>query len=128
MHTGSIRRYVVLAVSVVGVVLLAIGHILFGLTNFQPGFPKLEGAASMTAGLALLASLIIAMRSMYRALVTACLGTLPLVGWFAYAVPIEKSSDPAFFWASLITPAATGLAALGWRRRSGETSARADTG
>ena len=115
-----IRRYVVLAVSVVGIALLAVGHLLFGLANFQPGFPKLEGVTAMAAGLALLASLIIARRSMYRALKAACLGTLPLVGWFAYAVTIEESSDPVYFFASLITPATADLAALTVRRRSGE--------
>lgn len=116
MRPASIRRYVALAGAAVGVSFLAGGHIVFGLTNFQPGFPKLEGVASMTAGLALLASLVIAVRSMYWAPLTACLGSLPLVGWFAYAVPIEGSSDPIFFWASLAIPTASGLAALIWRR------------
>ena len=64
--------------------------------------------------------MIIARGSMYRALVTACLGTLPLVVWFAYAVTVEGSSDPGYFFASLITPAAAGLAALAWKRRYGE--------
>ncbi len=117
MRASSIRRYVALAVAAVGVLVLALGHVVFGLANFQPGFPKLEGVASIIAGLALLASLIIAVRSMYWALVTACLGTLPLVGWFAYAVPIAESSDPAFFWASLVIPTTSGAAALGLRRK-----------
>jgi hypothetical protein len=126
VQPASIRRYVALAVAAVGVLFLAGGHIVFGLANFQPGFPKPEGVASITAGLALLASLVIAVRSMYWALLTACLGSLPLVGWFAYAVPVEGSSDPSFFWASLVTPTASGLAALTWRRNR-STTPRAGT-
>jgi hypothetical protein len=95
--------------------------LLFGLTNFQPGFPKMEGVAAITAGLAVLASLALATRSMYRALLTAFLGSLPLVAWFAYAVPVEGSSDPIFFWASLLLPTTTGLSALILRRRRGFT-------
>ena len=106
-----------MAVVTVPVLLLALGHIAFGIANFQPTFPKLEGVASITAGLALLASLVIAVRSMYWALVTACYGTMPLAAWFAYAVPIDGSSDPGFFWASLIIPSGTGLAALTLRRK-----------
>ncbi len=128
VQSASTGRYVALAVTAVGVLFLAGGHIVFGLANFQPGFPKLEGVASITAGLALLASLVVAVRSMYWALLTACLGSLPLVGWFAYAVPIEGSSDPSFFWASLVIPTASGLAALTWRRRNGRTTPRAGTG
>ncbi len=115
-----------MAVAPAGVFFLAVGHIVFGLANFQPGFPRLEGVASITAGLALLASLVIAVRSMYWALLTACLGSLPLVGWFAYAVPIEESSDPTFFWVSLVIPATSGLAALTLRRVRG-TSPRPGT-
>ena len=63
------------------------------------------------------ASLILARRSTYWALVTACLGMLPLVAWFAYAVPVEQSSDPPFFWASLVVPVETGSAALVLRHR-----------
>ena len=116
---GTIRRRVVSAVVTVLGVLVALGHIVFGLANFQPSFPKLEGVASITAGLAILASLVIAVRSTHRALWTACLGTLPPVAWFAYAVPVEGSSDPIFLWVSLVIPTGTGLAALtlGRRRR-----------
>ena len=92
-------------------------HILFGLANFQPGFPKLEGVAAITAGLAILASLAVARRSVYRALLTAFFGTLPLLVWFAYAVPVERSSDPVFFWASLVLPTGTGLSVLILSRR-----------
>jgi len=126
VQPASIRRYVALAVAPAGVFFLAVRHIVFGLANFQPGFPRLEGVASITAGLALLASLVIAVRSMYWALLTACLGSLPLVGWFAYAVPLEEPSDPAFFWLSLVIPATSGLAALTLRRVRG-TSPRAGT-
>jgi hypothetical protein len=124
VKTDSIRRYVVLPLSVVGVVLLAVGHLLFGPGELPAGVPGLEGVTAMTAGLALLASLVIARRSMYRALVNACLGTLPLVGWFAYAVTIDESSDPVYFFASLITPATAGLAALTLRRRSGKARSK----
>ena len=117
MRVRTIRRDVVLAVVTVPVLLLALGHIVFGIANFQPTFPKLEGVASITAGLALLASLVIAVRSTNWALLTACLGTLPLVAWFAYAVPVEGSSSPSFFWVSLIIPTGTGLAALTLRRK-----------
>lgn len=58
---------------------------------------------------------------MYWALLTACLGSLPLVGWFAYSVPIEESSDPGFFWASLVIPVASGLAVLTLRRNRGSS-------
>ena len=91
---------------------LGLLHINFGLTNFQPGFPKIEGVAAMTAGLALLVSLALARRSVHRALLTAFFGTLPLVAWFAYAVPVEGSSDPIFFWVSLVLPTATGVSLL----------------
>lgn len=101
--------------------LLAFLHIAFGLANFQPGFPRLEGLAAITAGLALFASLALARRSMFRALLTACLGTLPLVVWFGYAVPVKGSSDPGFFWASLVIPTGTGLAALILRQRRTRT-------
>jgi peptidoglycan/LPS O-acetylase OafA/YrhL len=114
---GSSAGRVVITVASLAVILLALMHIVFGLANFQPGFPKLEGLTSITAGLALLASLILARRSMYRALVTACLGTLPLVAWFGYAVPVEGSSDPVSFWASLVVPTGTGLAAVVLRHR-----------
>ncbi len=97
--------------------MLAVAHVAFGLANFQPGFPVLEGFAAIAAGLALLGSAFLVWRSMYLALVTACLGTLPLVVWFAYAVPVEGSSDAAFFWASLVIPIASGSAALLLRRR-----------
>lgn len=71
VQPAPIRRYVALAVAPAGVFFLAVGHLVFGLANFQPGFPRLEGVASITAGLALLASLVIAVRSMYWALLTA---------------------------------------------------------
>ena len=100
-----------------GVLALGLLHILFGLANFQPGFPKLEGVAAITGGLALLASLALARHSMYRAFFTAFIGTLPLVAWFSYAVPIERSSGPVFFWASLVVPTIAGLAAPLLRRR-----------
>ncbi len=82
---------------VLAVFLVALGHVLFGLANFQPGFPKLEGIAALTAGAMLLASLVVARWSVYGALLTACFGTTPLSVWFAYAVPIERSSSPGFF-------------------------------
>ncbi len=96
---------------------LGLLHLAFGLANFQPGFPKLEGMATITGGLALLTSLALARHSMYRASLTAFFGTLPLVAWFSYAVPIERSSGPVFFWASLVVTTIAGLAALRLRRR-----------
>ena len=73
--------------------------------------------AAIVAGVAVLASLVVARRSIRRALLTAFVGSLPLVAWFAYAVPIAGSSDPIFFWASLVLPGLTGLALLILRRR-----------
>ena len=111
---GIRLAYVFLALVVL---LVAALLIVFGWTNLQPGFPKLEAAASITAGVALLASLFVARRSMLWACLTACLGTLPLVAWFVYAVTIPKSSDPVFLFLSLIVPAAAGLGAILTLRR-----------
>lgn len=105
-------RYAVRTIVAAAVVVLALGHILFGLTNFQPGFPWLEGAVAVLAGLALLASLVASRFSVRAALWIALLGTLPLVAWFAYAVPVDGSSDPQFLVVSLIVPAAAGTALL----------------
>ena len=102
-----------------GVLLLAAFHVLFGIANFQPGFPKLEGVAAILAGGTLLAALPLARRSLRRAFGVAFVGTLPLVSWFAYAVTIEKSSGPQFFWASLLLPIITGIALIVLRRRPG---------
>jgi hypothetical protein len=102
----------------VGVLALAVLHILFGIANFQPGFPKLEGVAAIVAGVALLASLPLARRSMRWAFTVAFFGSLPLVAWFAYAVTIEKSSGPVFFWGSLVLPAVTGTAMIVLRHRA----------
>ena len=102
-----------------GVLVLAAFHILFGIANFQPGFPKLEGVAAILAGVALLAALLLARRSLPRALGIAFVGALPLVAWFAYAVTIDKSSGPQFFWASLLLPTVTGIAVIIIRRRRG---------
>jgi hypothetical protein len=125
---GSIGRALVLTMALVAVLGVALLHVLFGVANFQPGFPKLEGIAAIIAGVALLASAVMARRSMYRALLTACVGTLPLVAWFAYAVPLEGSSDPAYFWVSLIIPITTGSAAWALRRRRGDyRTSRTDT-
>ena len=99
------------------VLLVATLLIVFGLTNLQPGFPKLEAAASLTAGGALLASLFIARRSMLWACLTALLGALPLVAWFVYAVAVPKSSDPVFLFLSLVVPTAAGLGAMLTARR-----------
>lgn len=115
MGRSPAGRLMTLVVVALGT-LVGLFHIGFGLANFQPGFPKLEGVAAITAGLAILASLAVARRSMSRALLTAFLGTLPLVAWFAYAVPVERSSDPMFFWASLVLPTTTGLSLLVLRR------------
>ena len=101
---------------------VALLYVLFGIANLQPGYPKLEALAAIIGGLALLASLLIAWRSVYQALLTACLGTPPLAVWYAYAVPIERSSDPQFFWFSLIIPTFAGLSAFVWRK--GRTSRR----
>jgi hypothetical protein len=104
---------------------VAVLYILFGIANLQPGYPKLEALAAIIGGLALLTSLVMAWGSVYRALLTACLGTLPLAAWFAYAVPIERSSDPQFFWFSLIIPTFTGLSVFVlWRRRTAEVNTR----
>ena len=100
------------------VLLVAAVHIVFGLANLQPGFPKLEAAAAVTAGVALLASLFVARRSMLGACLTACIGTLPLVAWFIYAVTIPKSSDRVFLCLSLIIPTAAGLGAILTARRN----------
>lgn len=104
---------------------VALLYILFGIANLQPGYPKLEALAAIIGGLALLTSLVMAWGSVYRALLTACLGTLPLAAWFAYAVPMERSSDPQFFWFSLIIPTFTGLSVFVlWRRRTAEVNTR----
>lgn len=92
------------------VAVLGVGHIAFGFANFQPGFPKAEGVASLVAGAGLLAAIVVGRWSLHRAFVTALLSTLPLVAWFAYAVPVEKSSTPNLLVLSLIIPA---LAAAG---------------
>ena len=118
MGTRSVGRAVAVALIVLVVAVLALGHIVFGLGNFRPGYPRGEGVASLIAGAALLASPLIALRSIFAALVTACLGTLPLVAWFAYAVPVEGSSSATFLWLSLILPVTTGLSAFLFRRRS----------
>ncbi len=117
MSLSRVARYAVMSVAVVTAFVLGVGHIVFGLGNFRPGFPKGEGVASLVAGAALLASLIVARRSIYNALLTAWLGTLPLVAWFAYAVPLERSSDPVFLWMSLIVPTIAGAGALIARQR-----------
>ena len=96
---------------------LAVVHVLFGIANFQPGFSEVEGVAAILGGLALILALAVARRSLFAAMVTACVGTTPLAAWFAYAVPVERSSDPPFFWASLMVPVFTGVAALLLRRR-----------
>ncbi|MFP5372601.1 MAG: hypothetical protein ACLGI3_17905, partial [Actinomycetes bacterium] len=57
---------------------LAAFHILFGVANFRPGFPELEGVAATVAGVALLAALLLARRSLSRAFGIAFVGTLPL--------------------------------------------------
>ena len=106
------------AVLILGVLALGLLHVSFGMTNFQPGFPKLEGVAAIMAGLALLASPFVARRSLHAALLTVLFGSLPLVAWFSYAVPVQGSSGPQFFWASLVVPATAGLAAVVSRRRS----------
>lgn len=41
---GSSAGRVVITVASLAVILLALMHIVFGLANFQPGFPKLEGS------------------------------------------------------------------------------------
>ena len=102
-----------------GVLVLAAFHILFGFANFRPAFPELEGVAAILAGVALPVALLLARRSVPRALSIAFVGTLPLVAWFAYAVTIEKSSGPQFFRASLVLPTVTGTALVILRRRSG---------
>lgn len=98
------------ALGAIAVAVLGLGHISFGLTNFQPGFPVAEGVTSLIAGVGLLAALVVARWSLHRAFLTALLTTLPLVGWFAYAVPVQGSSDPVFLVASLVIPT---LAAIG---------------
>ena len=115
-----------ISVAVVALVacVLALGHIVFGLGNFRPGYPVVEGVTSIIAGVALLAALIAARRSISAALITACLGTLPLVGWFAYAVPVQGSSTPTLLLLSLIVPAVTGGGALVLRRRTSRRSRR----
>ena len=120
-HHVSMPAFAVM-VARVAVSLLALGYIAFGLANFQPTFPIAEGIAAVAGGLALIAGLVIAQRSMYWALLTAALGTLPLAAWFAYAVPVEGSSGLEFFWASLIVPAFSGLGAFALRRSRGSSS------
>ena len=116
-RSGASVRRTLRVLLVLGVLALGLLHVVFGLANFQPGFPELEGVAAITAGLALLASPVVARRSLDAALLTVLLGALPLVAWFAYAVPVEGSSGPGFFWASLAVPTTAGLAALVSRRR-----------
>ena len=101
---------------------LAVGHIVFGLGNFRPGYPVGEGVTAIIAGLALLAALVMARRSVFAALMMACLGTLPLFVWFAYAVPVQGSSTPTFLWLSSILPATTGIGALAVRHRAARRS------
>ncbi len=87
----------------VGVVIVGTGYLFFGLANFQPGFPKIEGVASLVAGAGLLASVVIAKYSLQAAFLTVLLATLPLVAWFAFSIPVQQSSSPHFFWLSLVS-------------------------
>ena len=118
MKIRSAARWVGIALVALVVSVLAVGHIVFGLGNFRPGYPVGEGVTSIIAGVALLAGLAVSRRSIFAALTTACLGTLPLVGWFAYAVPVQGSSTPIFLWLSLVVPVVTGVSALLVRRRA----------
>ena len=118
MGTTSRTRRALRTVLAGAVLALGLLHLVFGAANFQPGFPKLEGVAAIIAGLALLVAPVVGRRSPESGLMTVLLGTLPLVAWFAYAVPVEGSSGPGFFWASLVVPTTAGLAALVIRSRS----------
>lgn len=122
MNAWSAARSSGVALVALAVCVLAFGHIVFGLANFRPGYPAGEGVAAIVAGLALLAGLTMAGRCLFAALMTACVGTLPLVAWFAYAVPVQGSSTPTFLWLSLILPVVTGMSALVVRRRVGGPS------
>src|SRR5215207_1409974 len=95
--TKSVRQALVLTVVGLAVLSIALLHIVFGIANFQPGFPKLEGVAAIIAGASLLTLLLLARRSVHRALLTACLGTIPLAVRFAYAVPSNDPRIPYFF-------------------------------
>ena len=117
MVRSSPIRAVFAFIAVCAVGALGGAHLAFATANFQPGFPKLEGVAAFIAGAALFASTIMARRSLHLGFLTALFGTLPLVAWFAYAVPVQGSSDPHFFWLSLIVPTAAGVGALATRRR-----------
>jgi hypothetical protein len=110
-------RQLALVLLMLAILALAVLHILFGIANFYPGFSKIEGVAAMLGGVALIAAIPMARLSVEKALLTACVGTVPLSLWFAYAVPVEGSSGPQFFWVSLIVPVSTGLVALAMRRR-----------
>ena len=118
MDMKSAARFVGIAAVALVCCVLALGHIVFGLGNFRPSYPVGEGIASIVAGVALIAALTMTRRSLLAALTTACLGTLPLVAWFAYAVPVQGSSTATLLWLSLILPVVTGGAALVVRRRT----------
>lgn len=119
MPPASRRRRTLSGALSATALVLGLGHVLFGLGNFRPGYPLLEGVAAVVAGVSLLVAAVLVWRSVRRALLTAALGTLPLVAWFLYGVGVEGSSDPVFIGLSLVVPSVAGAAyrALERRRR-----------
>lgn len=120
MARRSVGRAVGATLVVLAVFIIAVGHVVFGLGNFRPGYPVGEAVAAIAAGASLLVALALALvrRSVFAALITACAGTLTLFGWFLYGVPIQRSSSPTFLWLSAILPVITGVSAVVVHRRA----------